>query len=175
MTRRSVILAGGGMRVAYQAGVLLALEDAGITFDHGDGTSGGTMNLAMLLSGLTPAEMCERWRTLDVKKFASPVSFVQYLDMPHAMALGDADGILSHVFPHLGIDVTRIRASTGMQGTFNVCDFERKTAEVITHDDIDIDLLNEDGTPAVRADVTSLGGTLRVDLRSSVALASALM
>ena len=141
MTRRSVILAGGGMRVAYQAGVLLALEDAGITFDHGDGTSGGTMNLAMLLSGLTPAEMCERWRTLDVKKFASPVSFVQYLDMPHAMALGDADGILSHVFPHLGIDVTRIRASTGMQGTFNVCDFERKTAEVITHDDIDIDLL----------------------------------
>lgn len=139
--RRSIILAGGGMRVAYQAGVLLALEEAGIAFDHGDGTSGGTMNLAMLLSGLTPTEMCERWRTLDVKAFASPVSFKDYLDLPHAMALGDADGIVGTVFPHLGIDIARIRASNGMEGTFNVCDFVRKTAEVIPHTDIDLDLL----------------------------------
>ncbi len=140
-TRRSIILAGGGMRVAYQAGVLLALEDAGITFDHGDGTSGGTMNLAMLLSGLSPTEMCERWRTLNVKAFASPVSFGDYLNLPNAMALGDADGIVGDVFPHLGIDIARIRASTGMAGTFNVCDFVRKTAEVIPHTDIDMDLL----------------------------------
>ena len=141
VTRRSIILAGGGMRVAYQAGVLLALEEAGITFDHGDGTSGGTMNLAMLLSGLSPAEMCERWRTLDVKAFASPVPFKDYLDLPHAMAMGDADGIVAKVFPHLGIDIARINASTVMDGTFNVCDFVRKTAEVIPHTDIDMELL----------------------------------
>ena len=59
--RRALILAGGGMRVAYQAGVLKALQLAGLTFCHGDGTSGGIMNLAMLLSGLTPDDMCRRW------------------------------------------------------------------------------------------------------------------
>ena len=39
----------------------------------------------MLLSGLAPAEMCERWRTLDVKEFASFLPFEQYLkawDLP---------------------------------------------------------------------------------------------
>ncbi len=70
-TRRSLVLAGGGMRVAYQAGVLKALQEFGLTFSHADGTSGGTMNLAMLLSGLSVDEMCERWRTLDVRHFAS--------------------------------------------------------------------------------------------------------
>jgi len=49
--QRSLILAGGGMRVAYQAGALRALFEAGLTFAHADGTSGGTMNLAMLFSG----------------------------------------------------------------------------------------------------------------------------
>ena len=39
--RRSLILAGGGMRVAWQAGVLKALEAAGLRFAHADGTSGG--------------------------------------------------------------------------------------------------------------------------------------
>ena len=52
--RRSLILAGGGMRVAYQAGVFKALGEFGLRFAHGDGTSGGTMNLAMMLSGLSP-------------------------------------------------------------------------------------------------------------------------
>ena len=32
------------------------------------------MNLAMLLSGLSPAEMCSRWRTLPVQDFVSFVS-----------------------------------------------------------------------------------------------------
>ena len=50
--RRSLLLAGGGIRVAYQAGVLVALEEAGLRFHHADGTSGGTFNLAMLLSGV---------------------------------------------------------------------------------------------------------------------------
>jgi len=67
--RRSLILAGGGMRVAYQAGVLRALDEEGLRFFHGDGTSGGTINLAMLLSGLSAQEMCDRWRVLNVKDF----------------------------------------------------------------------------------------------------------
>ncbi|HTI65348.1 MAG TPA: patatin-like phospholipase family protein [Gemmatimonadaceae bacterium] len=140
-TRRAVILAGGGMRVAYQAGVLRAMAEAGLRFFHGDGTSGGTINLAMLLSGLTADQMCERWRTLDVKSFGTLLPIHAYLDAPHLMGLGSGDGVRNAVFPHLGIDTDRIRATRAMTGTFNVCNFTRKTAEVIAHTEIDLDLL----------------------------------
>jgi len=129
------------MRVAYQAGVIRALAESGVTFEHGDGASGGTMNLAMLMSGIAPTDMCARWSSLDPKAFVSlpPVS-----DLVHALHLpawGDADGIRETVFPHLGIDVDAIRRHHGMRGTFNVCNFSRKTVEVIPHTDLDLDLL----------------------------------
>ncbi|HEY0555373.1 MAG TPA: patatin-like phospholipase family protein [Thermoanaerobaculia bacterium] len=139
--RRSLVLAGGGIRVAYQAGVLRALDEAGLRFAHADGTSGGTINLAMLFSGLSPVEMCDRWRTLDVHGFASLVPLEQYLRSWDMMALGDADGMVGKVFPHLGIDLEKIRAATGMAGTFNVCNFTRKTNEAIPHDRLDLDFL----------------------------------
>ncbi|MGH2627050.1 MAG: patatin-like phospholipase family protein, partial [Anaerolineales bacterium] len=139
--RRSLILAGGGMRVAYQAGVLLALEQAGLCFAHADGTSGGVINLAMLLSGLSPAEMCARWRSLNVRHFASLVPLQEYLRAWDMMALGDADGMIEKVFPHLGIDVEKIHAATGVEGTFNVCNYTRKTNEAIPHDRVDLDFL----------------------------------
>ena len=40
---------GGGMRVAYQAGVLRALDEAGLAFDHADGTSGRLLGKAVHL------------------------------------------------------------------------------------------------------------------------------
>ena len=139
--QRSLILAGGGMRVAYQAGVLRALFEAGLTFAHADGTSGGTMNLAMLFSGLSPVEMCERWRTLDVRHFASLMPIEDYVKAWNMRAMGNAQGITQHVFPHLGIDSDRINSATGMQGTFNVCNYTLKTSEVIPHQQVDLDLL----------------------------------
>lgn len=139
--RRSLVLSGGGMRVAYQAGVLRALQEHGLSFQHADGTSGGTMNLAMLMSGLTPDQMCDRWRTLDVKKFVSMLPFEEYLKMHNVKAFGDADGIVNDVFPHLGIDLEKIRAAKGMEGTFNVCNYTHKTNEVIPHTNAALDLL----------------------------------
>jgi predicted acylesterase/phospholipase RssA len=139
--KRALILAGGGMRVAWQAGVLRAFQDAGLRFTHADGTSGGIINLAMLLSGQSPQEMCDRWRSLRVKEFVSFVSPEKYLRAWNMEALGDADGIIDYVFPHLGINVDAIRSSTGMAGTFNVCDFRRKTNEPIPHTRVDQDLL----------------------------------
>jgi predicted acylesterase/phospholipase RssA len=139
--KRSLILAGGGMRVAYQAGVIRALLESGLTFAHADGTSGGTINLAMMLSGLSPAEMCDRWRTLDVHDFGSLMPLRQYLNVPNMMGMGSADGIINEVFPHLGIDISRVNAIEGVGGTFNVCNYSRKVSEVITHDQIDLDLL----------------------------------
>src|SRR5271163_1691517 len=139
--KRSLILAGGGMRVAYQAGVLLALAEADLCFHHADGTSGGTMNLAMLFSGLAPAEMIDRWRSLDPKDFAGFMPLADYLRGPDLPAMGSADGVVKKVFPHLGIDVTRINDAAGMTGTFNLCNFSRKTLETIEHTALSLDRL----------------------------------
>ncbi|MFB1480720.1 patatin-like phospholipase family protein [Corallococcus sp. RDP092CA] len=139
--RRSLVLAGGGMRVAWQAGVLRALTDARLSFAHADGTSGGILTLAMWLSGQSPAEMCERWRTLDVKDFVSLMPLDDYARPWSLTALGDAEGLSQRVFPHLGVEVDAIRANRERAGTFNVCDFARKTNEAVPHTDVDRDLL----------------------------------
>jgi predicted acylesterase/phospholipase RssA len=139
--RRSLLLAGGGMRVAYQAGVLVALERSRLAYAHADGTSGGTMNLGMLMSGITPAEMCERWRTLDVRGFASLPPLRRLLRGPPYPALGSSEGIRHRVYPHLGIDVERIRAAQGIAGTFNVCDFSSKRCVAVESTEVDLDLL----------------------------------
>jgi predicted patatin/cPLA2 family phospholipase len=139
--RRSLVLAGGGMRVAYQAGALLALGQAGVCFAHADGTSGGTMNLAMLLSGQSGEEMCERWRTLDPRGFVSPLPIRDYVRSLRWPALGGAEGIVSKVFPHLGIDPSVVHRASGMIGTFNVCDYANKLNQVVEHTDVDLDLL----------------------------------
>ena len=139
--RRSLILAGGGVRMSYQAGALRALEEAGLTFAHADGTSGGTFNLAMLFSGLSPFEMCERWRTLHVMDLLSLMPVEDYLKPWGLAGVGSAKGLVDKVYPHLGIDAARIRAATGMAGTFNACEFRTKTNRAIPHDSIDVDIL----------------------------------
>lgn len=131
--KRSLILAGGGMRVSYQAGVLKAMLESGLKFFHVDGTSGGIINLAMLLSGLPPDEMCQRWRSLDVKRFASLLPLKDYIKLTDTPALGDSDGIRDYVFPHLGISIDNINRANFITGTFNVCNFTQKTSQSIEH------------------------------------------
>jgi predicted patatin/cPLA2 family phospholipase len=139
--KRSLVLAGGGMRVAYQAGALLAIAESGLCFHHADGTSGGTINLAMLLSGLSPAEMVTRWTTLDPRDFIGLMPWADYLRGPDLPAMGSADGIVNKVFPHLGIDLGRINDAAGIAGTFNLCNFSRKTVETMAHTNLTQDLL----------------------------------
>lgn len=139
---RGLILAGGGMRVAWQAGVLQALDEAGLSFSHGDGTSGGIFNLGALLSGVTPAELSSRWRSLDVRRFVAMLPARSYLRAPTQWeAFGGAQGVRDVVMPHLGIDVTRIRAASQMTGSFNVADFNSKTCVAIPHEEASLDLL----------------------------------
>lgn len=134
--RRALILPGGGMRVAYQAGVIKALHDAGLRFSYADGTSGGTMNLGALLGGLAPDQLCARWRTLDPTHFVSLRPLSAYARFPAPGALGDFDSIEARVFPHLGIDAARIRRSQGTRSTFNVCDFTDKVVVPVAHTEI---------------------------------------
>lgn len=129
------------MRVAWQAGVLCALEEAGLGFTHADGTSGGTINLAMLMSGHSPREMAERWRTLRVRDFSAPLPLRDYLRAPRVPGFGGSRGIRRSVFPHLGIDVRAIRAAGGIEASFNVCNHATKTNEAIAHRDVDLDAL----------------------------------
>lgn len=124
--RKALILPGGGMRVAYQAGAVQALHEAGLRFSFADGTSGGLMNLAALLSGRAPDMLAKAWRSLNPKHFISPQGWLTYLRFPNISAFGDFDGIVTGVFPHLGIDLTRITHATGISATFNVCDFAGK-------------------------------------------------
>lgn len=139
--RRALILPGGGMRVAYQAGAIKALYDRGLRFSIADGASGGTMNLAALLSGVSPDKLCERWRTLDVQAFVSLRPLSAYLHFPATGALGDFDGIVGQVFPHLGIDFPSLRHANGIDARFNVADFAEKHAAAIPHTEMSLELL----------------------------------
>ena len=139
--RRSLILAGGGVRLAYQAGVAQALQENGLQFNHVDGTSGGIFNTAMLASGVSPNEMADNWRQLKIKYFMSSLPLKSYLKPFRLNALGDADGIRNGVFPGLGIDVEKIRNNGEFRATFNVCNFSDKTVESIPHDQVTEDFL----------------------------------
>jgi hypothetical protein len=138
---RSLILAGGGVRLAYHAGVLIALEEAGITFNHVDGTSGGIFGTAMLASGITPKETAVRWRKLDLTGFMSAMPVIDYSSQDNLPGLGSADGIRKKIFPSLGIDPEKIKTNTLFKATFNVCNFSHKTIECINGKDINEDYL----------------------------------
>jgi len=139
--RRSLVLSGGGIRLSYQAGVLRALDEAGLCFHHVDATSGGALNAAMLFSGLRPTEMCRRWSTLDVWDTVSALPPLDYFHEKTAVAAGSTAGMLRKTLPHLGIDPARIRAARGVEGTFNVLDYTTKQVRSVSHTEIDAELL----------------------------------
>jgi predicted acylesterase/phospholipase RssA len=138
---RSLVLAGGGMRVAYQAGVVAALHEAGLRFSHVDGTSGGTLNTSMVLCGIPPAEACERWRSLPPRYFSAPYRWSRYMTSAHWPALSSGQGLVDKVFPHLGISAGGVRSSEGLAGTYNVANFSTKRVEVVPHPEMSEDLL----------------------------------
>lgn len=139
--KRSLVLAGGGMRVAWQAGVLKALEEEGIGYDHVDGTSGGILNTAMLLSGLRADEMMARWARVNVRNFSSVLPLREYLKGPWNLpALSGPEGITGKLFPAMGVDVATIRASA-TPGTFNIANFTEKRSIAVDSAQIDAQLL----------------------------------
>lgn len=141
LPKRALILPGGGMRLSYAAGALAEIFAHGLTFQHMDGTSGGSLNLAMLFSGLRIDDICERWRTLKMRDTISFMPLSNYLWPPKFVAAGSAKAFRKKVYPHLGIDFAKIRAAEGVQGTFNVCNFGRKMNEVIPHQAMTEDFL----------------------------------
>ncbi len=131
--KRALILPGGGLRLSYAAGALTEIFERGLTFQLMDGTSGGSLNLAMLLSGLQADEICRRWRSLNMFDTIAFRTMKECVRDPRFVAAGSAEGFRKKVFPHLGIDFGKIRAAQGLQATFNLCNFSTKTNEVIIH------------------------------------------
>ena len=129
---RSLIMAGGGIKVGFQAGVLqVFLDEAGLTFDHADGASGGTFNLAMYCQGMTGQQIADNWRNLR------PTDIIDFdpktlLKLPNAPSIATLDNLRHKVFPAWGLDFEKIRAGTRL-GTFNVCNFSDKTLDVYTN------------------------------------------
>ncbi len=141
LPKRALILPGGGLRLSYAAGALAEMLAHDLRFQIMDGTSGGSLNLAMLLSGLNIDEICDRWRSLNMLDTISLQSFKESVRDPHFISAGSSQAFRDKVFPHLGIDINKIRTAQGVQGTFNVCNFSTKMNTVIRHQDMTEDYL----------------------------------
>ncbi len=140
MTKRSLILAGGGYKVAFQAGVLQVwLDEAGLEFDHADGASGGNLNLAMWCQGMSGQTIADNWRN------TSPLSGIG-LNWRTWWKLLWADSLLSlgrfrrNLLPAWGIDWRRIRASE-RKASFNLYDFTEHRLVPVPASEMDEDLL----------------------------------
>ncbi len=138
--KRSLILAGGGMKVAFQAGVLQVwLDEAGLRFDHADGASGGVFNLAMYCQGMSGAEIADNWRNLSPLAGAD-FAWEQYVKLPYAESLFTLDRYRENVFPGWGLDWEKIRSSP-KEATFNVYNFTEHELKVLTPGEMSEDYL----------------------------------
>ena len=138
--KRSLILAGGGIKVSFQAGVLQVwLDEAGLTFDHVDAASGGVFNLAMMCQGMTGLQIANNWRNLNPRAGISfnPSALIK---LAYADSLFTLDNYRKHVFTGWGLDWDKIRASQ-LNATFNVFNFSDKTLDVIEPRDMSEDML----------------------------------
>ncbi|WP_181811216.1 patatin-like phospholipase family protein [Streptomyces ipomoeae] len=128
--KRSLLLAGGGVKVAFQAGVLQVwLDEAGLRFDHADGASGGTFNLAMLCQGMSGTEIADAWRRTSPASGVSP-NWRQFTRPGYLQSLFTLDAYRRTVFPGWGLDFDRVRSSA-LEATFNVYNVTRQRLQVL--------------------------------------------
>jgi predicted acylesterase/phospholipase RssA len=127
--RRGLILAGGGLKVAFEAGVLQVwldeLEDEQLrTFHLADGASGGVFNLAMWCQGMSGTEIADAWRR------TSPLSWFALNPRPW-QAFSSLDRFTDKVLHGVwGIDRDwhRVR-ELDRDATFNVYNFTDHTLD----------------------------------------------
>lgn len=138
--KRALIFAGGGIKVAFQAGVLQVwLDEANLAFDLADGASGGTFNLAMWCQGMSGTTIADNWRNLDPIDGVD-LNWQQYIKLFYARSLFTLDKYKERIFPQWGLDWDKIRASQ-REATFNVYNFTKHELEVLTPAQMDADWL----------------------------------
>jgi len=125
------MLAGGGLKIAFQAGVLQVwLDEAGIEFDHADAVSAATFNLAMWAQGMSGTQIADNWRNFNPIA-AVKVNWSQLPRLFHAESLFKLDAFRRKFFPAWGLDWEKIRAS-GREATFNVYNFSKHDLRPVT-------------------------------------------
>ena len=140
MPKRSLMLAGGGLKIAFQAGVLQVwLDEAGIEFDHADAVSAASFNLAMWVQGMSGAQIADNWRNFSPIT-AVNVNWSQLPRLVHARSLFKLDAFRRKIFPAWGLDWERIRAS-GREATFNVYNFSKHHLYPVTPPEMTEDFL----------------------------------
>lgn len=138
--KRSLILAGGGVKVAFQAGVLQVwLDEAGLKFDHVDAASGGVFNLAMMCQGMSGETIADNWRSMDPIEGVS-LNLSEYPKLLYGESMFTLDNYRENVFTGWGLDWDKIRASE-LNATFNVFNFSRKELEVVKPGGMSEDML----------------------------------
>jgi predicted acylesterase/phospholipase RssA len=138
--KRALMLAGGGLKVAFQAGVLQVwLDEAGLNFDLADGASGGTFNLAMWCQGMNGTQIADNWRKLD-PQLGVAFNWSEFAKLIYARSLFTLDKYRQNVFTTWGLDWGKIRASQ-REATFNVYNFTRHELEIVTPDRMSEDYL----------------------------------
>jgi predicted acylesterase/phospholipase RssA len=140
MAKRSLMLAGGGVKVAFQAGVLQVwLDEAGIEFDRGDAVSAACFNLAMWAQGMTGTEIADNWR--NTQPFSEvDVNVPQLARLFYAASILDLDAFRQKIFPAWKLDWSAIRSSP-REATFNVYNFSKHELRPIHASEMTEDLL----------------------------------
>ena len=140
MPKRSLMLAGGGLKIAFQAGVLQVwLDEAGIEFDHGDGVSAAAFNLAMWVQGMSGTQIADHWRTFRPVA-AVGLNWSQLPRLVYAESLFTLNAFRKEFFPEWGLDWEKIRAS-GREATFNVYNFSKHSLRPVTPPEMTEDFL----------------------------------
>jgi predicted patatin/cPLA2 family phospholipase len=156
MTRRSLILAGGGLKIAYQAGVLQVwLDEAGIEFDHADAVSAATFNLAMWCQGMSGRRIADNWRTF------APLRAIAPNPRLHESLLSNSR-LRRNVFPAFGLDFDALRASQRRAG-FNVYNVTEQRVEVLPPARMSEDMLVAAGALPIFLPPVTVDGQVYVD------------
>ena len=128
--RRALVFAGGGVKVAYQAGaVQVLLDEAGIEFDLADGASGGVFNLAMWCQGMTGRQIADNWRNYQPLGDFSP-NLGAWLRGPWGASVLTAGGLRRHTLTSFGLDWHAIR-STSREAVFELFNFSRQELQPV--------------------------------------------
>jgi predicted patatin/cPLA2 family phospholipase len=140
MPKRSLMLAGGGVKIAFQAGVLQVwLDEAGIEFDHADAVSAACFNLAMWVQGFSGTQIADNWRNTDPLKEVD-LNLPQLARFLYAASLFDLDAFRQRIFPAWGLDWEKIKSSP-RQATFNIYNFSRHQLRPVTPSEMTEDML----------------------------------
>jgi predicted acylesterase/phospholipase RssA len=138
--RRALVMAGGGLKVAYQAGVLQVwLDEAGLDMGVATGASGGTLNLAMWCQGFTGRQIADAWRAYNPIGAAS-LNPAMLCRGPFGPSMLTQRGLRRRVFPAFGLDWHAIRNSRRL-AAFDVYNFTAHEHRAVPPAELTEDLL----------------------------------